>query len=55
VTFHFYQVKFEELLSGGSAAFRAQKHRRVSVAKTPLVTDQKAAPIEAVSKPMPAT
>ena len=51
---HFEQEKFEELLSGDSPMLYAQKHRRVSVAKVSLAIDQKAAPIEAVSKPMPA-
>jgi len=51
---HFDQEKFEELLSGGSPALHARKHRRVSVAKTPLATNQKVAPTEVVSKPMPA-
>ena len=51
---HFDQEKFEELLSGGGLALHAQKHRRVSVAKAPLATDQKAVPTEVVSKPMPA-
>ena len=51
---HFDQEKFEELLFRGDLALHARKHRRVSVAKAPPATDQKAAPTEAVSKPMPA-
>ena len=50
---HFDQEKFEEFLSGGGPTLHARKHRRVSVAKAPLATDQKAAPTEVVSKPMP--
>jgi len=44
---HFDQEKFEELLYGGNPTLYARKHRRVSVAKTSLATNQKAAPIEA--------
>ena len=51
---HFDRAKFEELLYGGGPTLQAWKHRRVSVAKAPLATDQKAAPAEAVPKPMPA-
>ena len=51
---HFDQEKFKELFSGGGPALHVQKHRRVSVAKVPLATDQKAAPTEVVSKLMPA-
>ena len=51
---HFDQEKFEELLYGGGPTLQAWKHRRVSVAKAPLATDQKAAPAEAIPKPMPA-
>ena len=51
---HFDQEKFEELLSGGGPAPYVRKHRRFSVVKAPLATDQKVAPIEVVSKPMPA-
>jgi len=38
---HFDQEKFEELLSRGSPARHARKHRKVSVAKAPVVTEQK--------------
>ena len=40
---HFDQEKFEELLFDGGLALHIWKHRRVSVAKAPLDTDQKAA------------
>lgn len=52
---HFDQETFEKLLSRGSLALHARKPRRVSVAKTPPAADQKAIPIEVVSKPRPAT
>jgi len=38
---HFDQEKFEELLSGGSPAWHARKHMKVSVAKAPMATEQK--------------
>ena len=38
---HFDQEKFEELLSGGSPAQHAQKHKKVSVAKVLVATEQK--------------
>ena len=51
---HFDRAKFEELLYGGGPTLQAWKQRRVSVAKTPLATYQKAALIEIVFKPIPA-
>ena len=51
---HFDQEKFEELLSRNGPVLDARKHKRVSVAKTPLATDQQTTPIEVVSKLMPA-
>ena len=38
---HFDQEKFEEFLSGGSPARHTRKHRKVSVAKAPVATEQK--------------
>ena len=38
---HFDQEKFEELLSGGNPTLHARKHRRVSIAKAPVATEQK--------------
>jgi len=40
---HFDQEKFEELLSGDSPVLHAQKHRKVSVAKASVATEQKSA------------
>jgi len=40
---HFDQEKFEELLSRGSPELHARKHKRVSVAKAPVATEQKIA------------
>jgi len=40
---HFDQEKFKELLSGGSPVLHARKHRKVSVAKTSVATEQKLA------------
>ena len=40
---HFDQEKFEELLSGGSPVPYARKHRKVSVAKASMATEQKPA------------
>ena len=51
---NFDQEKFAEFLSRSGPTPYARKHRRVSIAKTPLATDQNAVSIEAVSKPMPA-
>jgi len=50
---HFDQEKFEELLSRGDPTLHTQKYRKASVAKSIPVTDQKAAPTEAMSNPMP--
>ena len=38
---HFDQEKFKELLSGGSPTRHARKHKKVSVAKAPVATEQK--------------
>ena len=38
---HFDQEKFKELLSGGSPVPHARNHRKVSVAKAPVATEQK--------------
>ena len=50
---HFDQEKFEEVLSGGGPALHARKHKRVFVAKTLVATEQKTAPTETVSEPIP--
>ena len=38
---HFDQEKFKGLLSGGSLVLHARKHRKISVAKASVVTEQK--------------
>ena len=40
---HFDQEKFKELLCGGSPVLHAQKHRKVSVTKASVATEQKSA------------
>jgi len=46
---HFDQEKFEKLLSKGSPALHARKNRRVSVAKSPVATEQKLAKVTSIT------